>query len=154
MRPTNPADTGGGHDSAQPEDERPGGRPPDVDTAFWLWVAAIPLMVTCFVVNLVTSPTVGPSALVYAFSGVFVLVLTSIVVTFLMLLRQGYRWARTLLIGGGLATIVYAVSDLFTLERPPAAAMLYAVAGIFGSVLIAGGGYLLHRKDANAYFAR
>jgi len=30
----------------------------------------------------------------------------------------------------------------------------YAVSGILGSVLIAGGVFLLHRKDAHAFFTR
>ena len=78
----------------------------------------------------------------------------AVVVTFLLLMRQGYRWARMLLTGGGLATIVYIATSLFTDERGTVAAVVYAVTGIFGSVLIAGGMYLLHRKDAHAYFTR
>ena len=33
-------------------------------------------------------------------------------------------------------------------------AVTFAITGIFGSVLIAGGVYLLHRKDAHAFFTR
>jgi len=36
----------------------------------------------------------------------------------------------------------------------PAGAVVYAVTGIVGSVLIAGGVYLLHRKDAHAFFTK
>jgi hypothetical protein len=32
--------------------------------------------------------------------------------------------------------------------------VIYAVASIVGAVLIVGGVYLLHRKDAHAYFTR
>jgi len=32
--------------------------------------------------------------------------------------------------------------------------LVYAVTGIVGSVLIAGGVYLLHRKDAHAFFTK
>ena len=32
--------------------------------------------------------------------------------------------------------------------------VIYAVSGILGSVLIAGGVFLLHRKDAHAFFTR
>ena len=76
------------------------------------------------------------------------------VLTFLILMRHGYRWARTLLTGGGVASVVYAATSLFTVERPTAAALIYAVTGIVGSVLIAGGVFLLHRKDAHAFFTR
>jgi hypothetical protein len=126
----------------------------DVDTGFWLWVAAVPLMVIGYVVDLVASPARGGSALVYAISGLFAAVLCAIVVTFLVLMRAGYRWARTVLTGGGLATIVYVATRLFTMDWPPVAAVICAVTGIVGSVLIAGGVVLLHRKDAHAYFTR
>ena len=86
----------------------PSARPDDVDTGFWLWMVALPLMVIGYVVDLVTLPVAGPDGLVYAVSGVFVVVVASVVVTFLLLMRQGYRWARTLLTGGGAATVVYA----------------------------------------------
>lgn len=84
-----------------------------------------------------------------------VVVVTAIVATFLVLLRQGYRWTRTLLTAGGFGSIAYTVTNLFTVEREsPVAAFGYAVTAIIGSVLIAGGIYLLHRKDANAFFVR
>jgi len=90
----------------------------------------------------------------YAITGVFLVLLSAVVVTFLLLMRQGYRWARTLLTGGGVATVVYVVSSLFTVQRGTSAAVTFAITGIFGSVLIAGGVYLLHRKDAHAFFTR
>jgi hypothetical protein len=83
-----------------------------------------------------------------------VVVLTAIVVTFMILMRHGYRWARTLLTGGGVSTVVYAASSLFTADRPTSAAVTYAVTAIVGSVLIGGGVFLLHRKDAHAFFTR
>jgi hypothetical protein len=85
---------------------------------------------------------------------VFVLALAAVVLTFSILMRHGYRWARTVLTGGGVATVVYVASNLFTVERPTAAAVVYAVSAILGSVLIAGGVYLLHRKDTHDYFTR
>jgi len=85
---------------------------------------------------------------------VFLVVLAAVVLTFQILMRQGYRWARTVLTGGGVATVVYVATDLFTVDRPAAAAVTYAVSGILGSVLIAGGVFLLHRKDAHAFFTR
>jgi hypothetical protein len=129
-------------------------RPTDVDTGFWLWLVAVPLMVTGYVVDLVSSERAHPPLVVYAISGTFVFVLAAIVVTFLFLMRQGYRWARTLLTGGGVASVVYAGSSLFSVDRPPTPAVLYAVTAIVGSVLIAGGVFLLHRKDAHSFFVR
>ncbi len=92
--------------------------------------------------------------IVYAVSAVFMIVMSAVVVTFLILMRHGYRWARTLLTGGGIASVVYTGTSLFTVARPPAAAVAYAVTAIVGSVLIVGGAFLLHRKDAHAFFTR
>ena len=129
-------------------------RPADVDTGFWLWLVAVPLMVTGYIVDLVSKGGPAPPMVVYAISGTFVFVLAAIVVTFLFLMRLGYRWARTLLTGGGVASVVYAGSSLFSVDRPPTPAVLYAVSAIIGSVLIFGGVFLLHRKDAHAFFVR
>ncbi len=129
-------------------------RPTDVDTGFWLWLVAVPLMVTGYVVDLVSADRPRPPLLIYAISALFVLVVATIVVTFLFLMRQGYRWARTLLTGGGVASVVYAGTGLFSVDRSPTPAVLYAVSAIVGSVLIAGGVFLLHRKDAHSFFVR
>jgi hypothetical protein len=134
----------------EPSDQPPV-RPPDVDTAFWLWVVAVPLMVVGYLVDLFDTGLPGP---VLAVSTVFVVIVAVVVVTFGVLMRHGYRWARTLLTGGGVAAVVYVISSLFTIDRPPVAAIAYAVSSILGSVLIAGGVYLLHRKDAHAFFTR
>ncbi|OBF95559.1 hypothetical protein A5790_07610 [Mycobacterium sp. 852002-51152_SCH6134967] len=136
----------------QPES---GGRPDDVDTGFWLWVVAVVLMVVGQVVDLLVSERAdGLPAPVLALSAVFIVIVGAVALTFQFLMRQGYRWARTVLTGAGVAAVVYAVSSLFGEERPPAAALAYAVTAILGSVLIVGGVYLLHRKDANDYFTR
>lgn len=132
----------------------PDARPLDVDTGFWLWLAALPMMVIGYVVDLIVSPIQHLPFMVYAISVVFVVVLAAVVVTFLILLRHGHRWARTLLTGGGIASVVYAATSLFTVDRPTSAAFTYAVSAIVGSVLIAGGVFLLHRKDAHAFFTR
>ncbi len=138
-----------------PDQEAAAGiRPADVDTGFWLWVAALPLMVVGHVVDLLTTGDRGLPGPVVAISLVFVVILAAVVLTFQILMRHGYRWARTLLTGGGVAAVVYVATSLFTVERPPAAAVTYAVSSILGSVLIAGGVYLLHRKDAHAFFTR
>jgi hypothetical protein len=129
-------------------------RPLDVDTGFWLWLIALPLQVTGYIVDLVVLPRPASMPMMYAVSAVFVLVLAAVVVTFLILMRQGYRWARTVLTGGGVASVVYSGTSLFTAERPTVAAIVYAITAIVGSVLILGGAYLLHRKDAHAYFVR
>lgn len=129
-------------------------RPVDVETGFWLWVAALPVMVIGYVIDLVVTEAHHPPMIVYAISATFVAVMSAVVVTFLILMRHGYRWARTLLTGGGIASVVYAANSLFTVDRPAAAAVAYAVTAIVGSVLIAGGVFLLHRKDAHAFFVR
>ena len=129
-------------------------RPVDVDTGFGLWLAALPLLLTGQAVDTVLATNVAAHVIVYAFTGLFMVLVCALVVTFLLLMRQGYRWARTLLTGGGVASIVYVATSLLTAERSVAAAVTYAATGIFGCVLIAGGVYLLHRKDAHAYFTR
>jgi hypothetical protein len=130
------------------------GRPADVDTGFWLWLVAVPLMVVGYLVDMVSTQHPRPPVVVLVLSGTFVVVIGAVVVTFLFLMRQGYRWARTVLTGGGVASMVYAGTSLFSIDRPTTAALLYAICVIFGSVLIAGGVFLLHRKDAHAFFVR
>jgi hypothetical protein len=132
----------------------PNARPLDVDTGFWLWMAALPLMVVGYVLDLVATADRRLPFAVVAMSAVFVFIVSSVVLTFLILMRHGYRWARTLLTGGGVASVVYVATSLFTVDRPTAAAVAYAVTAIVGSVLIAGGVVLLHRKDAHAFFTR
>lgn len=139
---------------APPGPPEPRNRPVDVETGFWLWVAAVPLMVIGYAVDLVESGAGRGSVLLYVISGLFATVACAIVVTFLILMRAGYRWARTVLSGGGVATVVYVMMRLFSGDWPPAAAVACAFSGIVGSVLIAGGMYLLHRRDAHAYFSR
>jgi hypothetical protein len=132
----------------------PTARPLDVDTGFWLWVAALPVMVVGYVVDLVATADRHLPTAVAAMSAVFVFIVSSVVLTFLILMRQGYRWARTLLTGGGVSSVVYVASSLFAVDRPAAAAIIHAGTAIVGSVLIAGGVFLLHRKDAHAFFIR
>ncbi len=136
------------------ESVEPNARPVDVDTGFWLWVSSLPLLVASQIVDLVATANDRLPTAVIAMSVFFVVILASIVLTFQILMRHGYRWARTLLTGGGVATVVYVATNLFTVERPTAAAVIYAFSGILGSVLIAGGVFLLHRKDAHAFFTR
>jgi hypothetical protein len=129
-------------------------RPVDVDTGFWLWLVAVPLMVTGYVADMLGSSNGhGPTPLLVA-QGLFIGVLCAIVVTFLILMRAGYRWARTVLTGGSVATVVYVAIRLFTVTWPPMYAFACGVAGITGSVLIAGGAFLLHRSDSHNYFTR
>jgi hypothetical protein len=139
---------------SEPTGGAPKDLPEDIATGFWLWVAALPLLVTGYVVDLVSGPAKAQSWFVYAISGVFVFIIAAVVLTFLILMRHGYRWARTLLTGGGATTIVFVTVGLFAADRPEVAAVVYAVTGIVGSVLIAGGVYLLHRKDAHAFFTK
>ncbi len=116
-------------------------------------MVALPLMAAGYTVDLLTA--VRPaSGLVLAISLLFVVLLTAVVLTFQFLMRQGYRWARTLLTGGAIAAVVYSVSNLFNVERAPGPALAYAACVIIGSVLIGGGVYLLHRKDSHEFFTR
>ena len=137
--------------SGRPE---PQTRPVDVDTGFWLWLVALPLMVVGYIADMVGSSPGRGSTVLYVASGLFTAVLCAIVVTFLILMRAGYGWARTTLTGGAVATVVYVGSRLFTVTWPPMFAVVCGVTGIVGSVLIAGGMFLLHRSDAHAYFTR
>lgn len=131
------------------------GRPDDVDTGFWLWVAALPLMAVGYLIDNFGSEVGGDSVFLRGMSVLLLVVVCAIVVTFLLLMRQGYRWSRTVLGAGGFGSIAYTVTNLFTVERDSAvAAVGYAATAIVGSVLIAGGLFLLHRKDADAFFAR
>ncbi|MEZ0050902.1 hypothetical protein ABIA30_001900 [Mycobacterium sp. MAA66] len=129
-------------------------RPHDVDTGFWLWTAAVPLVVIGFLLNTLTAPLRTTSGYVNAVSVLMMVALTAIAVTFLVLMRQGYRWARSLLTGGGVASVIYLTTSLFVAGRESTAAVGYAVCAIVGSVLIAGGAYLLHRPDSHTYFTR
>ena len=117
-------------------------------------MGAVPLMVVGYLVDMVSRQQPRPPLVIFVFSGMFVFVIAAVVVTFLFLMRQGYRWARTVLTGGGVASVVYAGTSLFSIDRSTTAALLYAISVIFGSVLIAGGVFLLHRKDAHAFFVR
>ena len=134
--------------------EQPPTRPADVDTAFGLWLTALGLLLAGQGVDTALASNVPGGVVAYAVTGVFLVLLSSVVVTFLLLMRQGYRWSRTLLTGGGVATVVYVLISLFTVPRGTVAAVTYAITAIFGSVLIAGGMYLLHRKDAHGFFTR
>lgn len=129
-------------------------RPVDVDTGFWLWLAALPLMTTGYVVNLLVDLAAQRTAALYPIVGLTAAMLCVVVVTFLLLMRSGYRWARTLLTGGGVAAVVYAINALLEADARPLIAVTSAVTGIVGSVLIAGGTLLLHRTDAQGYFTR
>jgi hypothetical protein len=141
-------------EGAPPDRSKPQTRPVDVDTGFWLWLAALPLMVVGYVADMVGSSAGRGTVVLYVASGLFTGVQCAIVVTFLILMRAGYRWARTVLTGGGVATVVYVGTRLFTVNWPPMFALICGVAGIVGSVLIVGGMFLLHRSDAHAYFTR
>ena len=128
-------------------------RPDDVDTGFWLWLIALPLMVIGYLAD---AYFVGSKAsvLVIGFTVLFALGLAALVLTFLFLMRSGYRWTRTVLTGGGVATVIYTGASLFSTERDTVQAVIFAVTGIIGSVLIMGGAVLLHRQDAQGFFTK
>jgi hypothetical protein len=135
-------------------DGRPDGRPEDVVTGFWLWMTALPLMVIANIIDTVTSPAPKAAGLAYAFTALSLVIMATLVVTFALLMRAGYRWARTLLTAGGLTAVMYSITSLFTVDRGSAAAMGYAACAIIGSVLIIGGVFLLHRRDSHEYLTR
>lgn len=135
-------------------DEQATGRPVDVDTGFWLWVAAVPLLVIGYAVDVATQPRPPAAVYAYGLQAVAVFVVIAVTITFMVLMRQGYRWCRTVLTGGGAAAVVFVIVSVFSVDRPPLAAAICAVTGIVGSVLVAGGVYLLHRKEAHAFFVR
>jgi hypothetical protein len=141
-------------EQSPPVSPQPAERPVDVDTGFWLWLVALPLMVVGYVADLVGSSNGHSPTPLLIGSGLFTAALCAIVVTFLILMRAGYRWARTVLTGGAIATVVYVGTRLFTVTWPPMWAVACGAAGITGSVLIAGGMFLLHRSDSHNYFTR
>lgn len=133
---------------------RQDGRPEDVITGFWLWMTALPLMVITNIIDTVTAPTPKTAGLAYALTALFLVIVTALVVTFALLMRAGYRWARTLLTAGGITAVMYSLTSLFTVDRGTGAAVAYAVCAITGSVLIVGGVFLLHRRDSHEYLTR
>ena len=137
----------------QPPPEAPA-RPEDVDTGFWLWLIALPLMVTGYLADAYFAGSKHASVLVIGVTVLFALMMAALVLTFLFLMRSGYRWTRTVLTGGGLTTVIYTGASLFSTERETVQAVIFAVTGIIGSVLIVGGAVLLHRQDAHGFFAK
>ncbi|MDP4961267.1 MAG: hypothetical protein NWR02_06860, partial [Mycobacterium sp.] len=111
-------------------------------------------VVDIFTAGTGTGTAAGSSMYVAIATTAIVLAVGAVVATFLWLMRSGYRWTRTLLTGGGLATIFYTLASLFGAVREPMAAVVFAVTGIVGSVLIAGGVYLLHRPESTRFFTR
>lgn len=129
-------------------------RPADVDTGFWLWVVALPLMLIGQLVDAYASAEAAGSFFIFTTTAVVVILIGGVVLTFLLLLRSGYRWTRTMLTAGGTASILYTMLSLGGTPRPPVAAVTYAVTGIVGSVLIGGGIFALHRADSTRFFTR
>lgn len=129
-------------------------RPRDVDTGFWLWLTALSLLLTGQLADAFTAPTPIDRSLIVVVTAFLTLTVGTVVGGLLVVMRSGYRWARTVLTGGGVATIVYTAMNLLGVPREPVAAVIYAASGIFGSVLIAGGIFLLHRPESNGFFVR
>lgn len=129
-------------------------RPVDVETGFGLWLAALPLLMIGQISESLIAAVPGDRKTIILTTTVFTVAIGVMVLTCLMLTRSGYRWARTVLTAGGVATIVYTAVTLLSVARDPVPAVTYAVTGILGSVLIGGGIYLLHRPDSHAFFHR
>ena len=131
-------------------------RPADVDTGFWLWLAALPMLLCGQLAEVFTAATPTPvdRTMMVVISGFLAVIVAAVVLTLLFLMREGYRWARTVLTAGGVATIFYTAVSLFGVPRATLGAVIYAVTGIIGSVLIAGGVYALHRPESPRHFVR
>ena len=118
-------------------------------------MAALPLMVISQIIDTAAAPAPKKMpVLAYALNGLFLIVVTALVVTFALLMRAGYRWARTVLTAGGLTAVMYSLTSLFTLDRGSVTAVGYAVCVIPASVLIVGGVFLLHRRDSHEFLTR
>ena len=129
-------------------------RPHDVVTGFWLWLLAVPLLVAGqFADGYVLSRSTNTPAVLVT-TAILAVIIGVVVVTFVVLMRSGYRWTRTVLTAGGVATILFTAASLFGTPRPTVPAVIYAVTGIVGSVLIGGGIFLLHRPDSTKIFER
>lgn len=126
----------------------------DVVTGFWLWVIALPLMMTGYVTAAVFAQSPTPAWIVYTSTAVFAVNTAAVVIVLLILLREGYRWARSLLTGGGAAAVVYTGTNVVGYEGPEVATVVFAMTSIVGAVLIGGGIYLVHRKDVGEFFNR
>lgn len=129
-------------------------RPDDVDTGFWLWLGALPLLMIGQISEGFVAQVPGNRTMIVAATTVFTVGLGAVVLTCLLLMRSGYKWTRTALTASGVATIVYTAVTLFGVVRDPIPAVIYAVTGIIGSVLIGGGIVALHRPDSQAFFSR
>ena len=129
-------------------------RPADVDAGFWLWLAALPLLMIGQISESFIAPVQGERKFVVITTTFLTVGLGIVVLTFLLLMRTGHRWTRTLLTAGGVATMVYTAVTVLGVVREPVPAVIYAVTGIIGWVLIGGGIYLLHRPDSHTFFTR
>ena len=90
----------------------PGKRPEDVDTGFWLWAVALPLLTIGRIVDVVSGGAGRVPAAAVGLSVLFVVAVAAVTAALLVLLRDGYRWSRTVLTGGGVATVVVMVHVL------------------------------------------
>lgn len=93
-----------------------GTRLADVDTGFWLWLdraAAVDDQQT----RGLRRGGAGDRKMVVVATTFLTVGLGVIVLTFLLLMRSGYKWTRTLLTAGGVATIVYTAVTLLGVVR-------------------------------------
>ncbi len=132
-----------------PTGPQPPTRPVDVDTGFWLWLVAVPLMVIGYVADMVGSSNGRVSAPLYVASRAF---------------HRGVVRDRRDLPDPDAGRLPLGPNRVDRrrhrhrrLPRDPAVHRELAadvrrgcgIAGITGSVLIAGGMFLLHRRDAH-----
>ena len=129
-------------------------RPADVDTGFWLWLTALVLLLIGQVSDAFTAQTPIDRTLILVVTAFLAVTVGGLVLTLLFLMRSGNRLSRTLLTAGGVVTIFYTLMTLLGIPRSPVAAVIFAVTGIFGSVFIGGGIYLVNRADSQRFFER
>src|ERR1700757_1442082 len=84
MEPMEPMEP---RESMESMEEQPPTRPVDVDTAFGLWLTALGFLLIGQVVDTALAPNVPGGPVGYAVTGVFLVLVCAVVVTFLLLLR-------------------------------------------------------------------
>jgi hypothetical protein len=145
-------------------------RPPTVNAGFGMWLGGLMLVwVIPWFILLFTDPPRGsqnpaadaawPSETVVATALVALIIVGSCVpvLTLLVVMLRGHRWARNLLTAGGIVMVVCVMALWGGTPSPTqhgslATNAIFLASGTPGSLLILGGIYVLHRKDAEVFF--
>ena len=89
-----------------------------------------------------------------AIAGVLGVVIAGLVLLLAHLMRGGRGWARVVLTGAMAAVVVSAIGSFTATTAPGAAPLVLEIITIVQAVLAVGATVLVHRRDANAYFAK